>query len=462
MASNTLPRSMPVGWVRKNPRQQLTERQKAFKKPFRRSRTGGLLSWETAQRATHHGITHPSDDSDPSLGQQRYGTTKVCDDVVTPGYLHLINTGHIINNGFYSQSEFYDARTGTMSLIGTAPGHTDCVTTISGYLGALFDQKYGDLALGPSQLKLTQSDAHLLNKIAIDTRSRVESPKTLALVTAAEMNKTMALFGETAMKIAKLIRHARRLGTLRGAQQILGKVFREAPTRKSLDGAAKNWLAWRYGWGPTMMDINGTLEAYAYGDFVQKRKFARATAEDSRIETRLDPLWYAREGNPSLSEGEWSFAWDEEFTQTLRGYILYQADLTYQPARAFGVDAFPSTAWELLPYSFVVDWFLPVGNWISAIEPKVGVQYLMTGYTTTTSGKVMRRCSGYRNLSTDPHHWAENISLIGHVDAYERVTRSRATYLPAARFPSFDVRLNKKRVLDAIALMVADRKLLRV
>jgi hypothetical protein len=31
--------------------------------------------------------------------------------------------------------------------------------------------------------------------------------------------------------------------------------------------------------------------------------------------------------------------------------------------------------WELLPYSFVVDWFLPIGNWLSSMTADAGFTF---------------------------------------------------------------------------------------
>jgi len=30
-------------------------------------------------------------------------------------------------------------------------------------------------------------------------------------------------------------------------------------------------------------------------------------------------------------------------------------------------------AWELVPFSFVADWFVPIGSWLTAIAPLIGI-----------------------------------------------------------------------------------------
>jgi hypothetical protein len=48
-----------------------------------------------------------------------------------------------------------------------------------------------------------------------------------------------------------------------------------------------------------------------------------------------------------------------------------------------------SIAWELSPYSFVVDWFIPVGNVLSALSDTIGLE-LQDGYQSYSSNRVLR------------------------------------------------------------------------
>jgi hypothetical protein len=39
-------------------------------------------------------------------------------------------------------------------------------------------------------------------------------------------------------------------------------------------------------------------------------------------------------------------------------------------------------AWEVVPYSFVVDWVLPVGTWLESLDALLGYQSAWTSITT--------------------------------------------------------------------------------
>jgi hypothetical protein len=52
-------------------------------------------------------------------------------------------------------------------------------------------------------------------------------------------------------------------------------------------------------------------------------------------------------------------------------YALNEADVTYQILRYFGFTNIASTAWELVPFSFIVDWFVDIGSAIKRLENDV-------------------------------------------------------------------------------------------
>lgn len=51
--------------------------------------------------------------------------------------------------------------------------------------------------------------------------------------------------------------------------------------------------------------------------------------------------------------------------------------------------------WELVPYSFVVDWFLPVGNWLSSMTADAG----FTFQGGSLSRKTDVKCDGVKEVS---------------------------------------------------------------
>jgi hypothetical protein len=60
-------------------------------------------------------------------------------------------------------------------------------------------------------------------------------------------------------------------------------------------------------------------------------------------------------------------------------------------------------AWALVPFSFVVDWVLPIGNVLEALSARLGLTFVDGYYglrveTSSTASKLAREVSGYTQI----------------------------------------------------------------
>lgn len=63
--------------------------------------------------------------------------------------------------------------------------------------------------------------------------------------------------------------------------------------------------------------------------------------------------------------------------------LYAKLDSSYsQMLAATGLNDFASSAWELVPYSFVIDWLIPIGNVLQALSAHSGITFL-SGFTNT-------------------------------------------------------------------------------
>lgn len=138
--------------------------------------------------------------------------------------------------------------------------------------------------------------------------------------------------------------------------------------RASIDSFGNTWLAFKYGAEPLVKDINDII------DYINRKlvdnpyTFRKKKGQyvDKKTETVLLGI-----GSPLMRCN----------TQSIRTYsrksvsnVYYQLVLECAErmrAKRFGWDLEQALAlgWELIPYSFVVDWFVDVGNWLRAISP---------------------------------------------------------------------------------------------
>jgi len=139
-------------------------------------------------------------------------------------------------------------------------------------------------------------------------------------------------------------------------------------------GFSGYWLEWQYGWRPLCSDIHTLMDSF------QKRPpealliRARRTIGGSRS--------YSASGNAGSGYGYRPINWDTKSkystTCSLTGRV---SDKVLHGSNQLGLINPLSLAWELVPWSFVVDWSIPVGNFLSALTATAGLDFV-DGYTS--------------------------------------------------------------------------------
>lgn len=112
-----------------------------------------------------------------------------------------------------------------------------------------------------------------------------------------------------------------------------------------------------------------------------------------------------------------------------------------------------SIAWELLPFSFVADWFIDVGGYLRSIESAM-ISNLGTfsGYVTATSLKRNAQSISYSGALNPDTDIRMSGLLTGSVET-KTLTRSVLVSPPYPRRPSFNADLSSGRLLNAAALI---------
>lgn len=203
----------------------------------------------------------------------------------------------------------------------------------------------------------------------------------------AERKQTANLLISTAMRITRAAVALRQLrfGDVYhalGVTNVPGTLLsRERLVRKTKADArlSSHWLEYKYGWGPLIQDAYGAAELLAYhaaNDLYHERVETSGKRTDSGTVTYSFP-W----GTRSYSkETKTKFIFDYRLESEAR-VKLAQTGLT-NPALL---------AWELLPYSFVVDWFIPVGNYLEMLDAFSGFELVKgceVNLTKTNSQRV--------------------------------------------------------------------------
>jgi len=182
---------------------------------------------------------------------------------------------------------------------------------------------------------------------------------------------------------------------------------------------ADNWLTYRYAVRPIVSDCQNAIKAIeeVVSGHRPKRQTARGYAADYSTDSYTNDI--------VKSNGS-----TVRYTHETKRDINVRAGVLYEYSRSpdtFGVrlQDVPSAAWEVVPWSFVVDWFVNIGSYISAITPRMGVKELGS-WTVTTERANTIRTSWWAAGGNDTYGYrvVENNNLT--LEYYNSLTKTRA------------------------------------
>lgn len=288
----------------------------------------------------------------------------------------------------------------------------------------------------------------------------VESVEAALIGAYSKMNKSDIMGGELLKDLSSTLGMIRR--PFSSALDLLRRMTKERSRRagKTAKSFAKattdTWLEYRYGWRPVVGDVRTAV------------KLASASRNNA-MSTSRRVVRTNREAETSISQQSESWLYDGSITVSLRGkvsdYIVCRTSAgivfaLFEPSneaerwsRALGFtskDVLP-TAWECVPFSFVVDQFVGVGDWLNAVVPNPFVRVL--GSWTVVKKTVVRTVEGswsYYRQNYLPHDLGGPIPRGKYyLVSYERVRNPSMTTHPVIRGKM----LGSQQIADDLSLI---------
>jgi hypothetical protein len=216
------------------------------------------------------------------------------------------------------------------------------------------------------------------------------------------------------------------------------------PTGDVLRDFAGYWLEYRYGWLPLLYSTEDAVKAFKMKTESPLRFGHSSTTVD--LSQSASESWTQDSGNGSGTGTQTITG-----SRTYRGYAVAEVITGLQGDR-FGADPI-TTAWELIPFSFVVDWFLGVGTWLTAISPFQSARLLGVAVSIKDS---YTKYQGW-NISWSG---AESGSF-GTVSTEITVEQYTRAQYGISSWPVWNPRLSNVRLLDLSALVLAGSALVR-
>lgn len=386
---------------------------------------------------------------------------------VTIGYRSLLARKQTIPYQPYLRSENFDPGAGAVGFKQIYESYPQVGSTSGG--AYLKQVEYG--AVFPSgpvpgmdldiASHLNVADIRAIQKL----RDGIKDSKFNSAQAYAESSQVQRLIGDLTKKLAVVLENLRK-GKLGLASNALGlKSSKRANSRysrkhrnlKSNDDIdkmlASGVLSVQYGIRPLISDVIGAAELYAQKQCAEVVNSFRASAQSGNrdsdnISSNVGTTYHTIINCDASGSVECTVKYGVRFSKGSEVvHTLKQLGLT----NPFLL------AWELLPWSFVFDWVLPIGPWLSSLDATLGLDFV-GGYKSV---RIKRYVWTTTKWSPNPSRSDQNSYEIGTSLEYTVVNSFERTVLnafPLPRFPVFKNPASWEHALNGMALLAGIRK----
>jgi hypothetical protein len=248
-----------------------------------------------------------------------------------------------------------------------------------------------------------------------------------------ERKQTASLLATTANRLVRAARALRR-GRLDSFVEALSikkeramkgwHRVRRTPKSKRI---ASHWLEYQYGWKPLLQDAYGAAELLARhirDDSDHHHAFGRGSHRTkSRTIINLNGIRDTHSDDSRTDTHIW---------------CRYRLDSAARAVLgATGLNNPALLAWELLPFSFVVDWFIPIGNYVESLTAFDGFTFVDGGQVNLTERRYEHSRSGTsKKTYNHPVYTWQSEEFFGGRWLLQ-LNRTKLTSFPGASRPSF-------------------------
>ena len=254
---------------------------------------------------------------------------------------------------------------------------------------------------------------------ATDLRLKVKDEAINLGATVAEYKQSANMFGSAAKGVVNAWRAFRR-----------GKFLK----RKTTCDISAAHLIYDYGVAPLMSDMFDSYEALRY-------RLERPVYRRYFFKQRKDPYH-----STASSTGPY-YTTEYDINAEMDQYISAHVRLDLDKASMFTLGNPLEIAWELVPYSFVVDWFIPIGDTLIALDALKAVDDIMVS--------VVRKRYWYQEARpVGEDAWGNPIGCLQPgTYTYHDHQRIATSTVPLPSIPKFNLNATTSKLLNAVSLL---------
>lgn len=259
--------------------------------------------------------------------------------------------------------------------------------------------------------------------------TKIKNAKLDLATDLAEISQTIGLISDMAVKLGTAFIQLK-------SGKLLDALKSIVPTNR---GEVSNvFLAYRYGVAPLMGDIQGAAEQLAERVIGLPRTMVRAKK--------------SRTFRSSVDYGHFTVTIDTKIDVKYKVSYGLNGSETIPVLSSLGFTSPANVAWELVPFSFVVDWFLPIGNFLGSLSALDGYKVREIEETVFVKQNVF--CD-YRVVSTPSLKSIYSTTDFSFVWSCEKTKMRRQLLpsLPSLPLPRWRNPFTVGRALNALALL---------
>jgi hypothetical protein len=296
------------------------------------------------------------------------------------------------------------------------------------------------------------------NRAIAEARVKAANKQMDLAETLVDLDSTVLLIAERALQVLRAFKAARK-GNFAEALSIFGitapgkghpgyKRYKPPRPGNFTHDVANFWLEIQYGWLPLLSDIASAVDLVKsmmngseYHSTVVRRIETGLAVRLPTTNTSRFPDYESSGDARTSVEVRYRFRVNDAFASFLNSLSILN------PAYV---------VWVSLPFSFVVDWFLPIGTMLEALTGHIGLTFT-SGYVTTRSwGHQIVTATSANPLIGYPKVASSGRATTIAERAYmqREVFLSWPGFLPYIRFPFS----SNQRVASAIALIHTSRR----
>lgn len=266
-----------------------------------------------------------------------------------------------------------------------SPGNYYYGTLTTGVSTNNFGRVITSRAVSPYQSEwgaVREIDTNRRNRLITETILKAGARKASLGEALAESGKTVNHLAHTASSLVKALLAARK-GNWAGVAKALGTSKKKL---KSGDSVSSRWLEYSYAWMPLINDIYDTHKVFKEG--LKRPQVIRAMR-------RLRETYNLEANSTDVRSNRVKVMGNAESSaQCIAHWRIDDPTINY--LEQLGLINPVEIAWALVPFSFVLDWCIPVQNYLEALTATLGMTFIdgclthrvVTNCTTTIEDDV--------------------------------------------------------------------------